>query len=226
MKTFSVKNFERFQHYKDRAPPWIKLYNELLDDYDFGALPDASKMHLIAIWLLASRSNNKIPHDPEWIARRINATAKVDLAVLERYGFIVINQEVQNTEQVASEVLADCKQNACLEKRREEGEKEYCTVAKATRTRQTYREDFEEFWKSYPRTPTMSKVEAFKVWQKMPTEDHLLARKAIEPYRQFLRSKPNLETVHACRFLSQRRFEGLAPGAGAAPASDIRSSII
>jgi DNA-binding NarL/FixJ family response regulator len=33
---YSVKNFERFQHYKDRSPPWIKLYNELLDDYEFG----------------------------------------------------------------------------------------------------------------------------------------------------------------------------------------------
>src|SRR5690606_19747530 len=32
----TVKNFERFQHYKDRNPPWIKLYNDLLDDYEFG----------------------------------------------------------------------------------------------------------------------------------------------------------------------------------------------
>jgi hypothetical protein len=79
LKTFRVKNFERFQHYKDRSPPWIKLYNELLDDYDFGRLRDASKMHLIAIWLLASRSENKIPYDPEWIARRINATDAIDL---------------------------------------------------------------------------------------------------------------------------------------------------
>lgn len=38
-----VKNFDRFQHYKDRTPPWIKLYNDLLDDYDFSCLPDAEK---------------------------------------------------------------------------------------------------------------------------------------------------------------------------------------
>lgn len=124
MRTFSVKNFERFQHYKDRNPPWIKLYNELLDDYDFGALPDASKMHLIAIWLLASRSNNKIPYDPEWIGRRINATCQVDLDVLERYEFIVVDQEVRNEKQDASATLADCKQVAMPEtekrQRREE----------------------------------------------------------------------------------------------------------
>ena len=116
MRTFSVKNFERFQHYKDRAPPWIKLYNELLDDYDFGKLPDASKMHLIAIWLLASRSDNKIPYDATWVARRINANTKVDLALLVSSGFIVINQQVQSVEQDASNALADCKQDACLER--------------------------------------------------------------------------------------------------------------
>ncbi len=66
MKTFSVKNFERFQHYKDRSPPWIKLYNELLDDYSFACLDDAAKFHLIAIWLLASRTDNRIPYDATW----------------------------------------------------------------------------------------------------------------------------------------------------------------
>jgi hypothetical protein len=106
MNTLSVKNFERFQHYKDRTPPWIKLYNELLDDYEFGMLPDASKWHLIAIWLLASRSNNKIPHDPEWISRRINAVQKVDLAPLIDGGFLVVNQPLQEAVRDASTPLA------------------------------------------------------------------------------------------------------------------------
>lgn len=143
MKTFSVKNFERFQHYKDRAPPWIKLYNELLDDYEFGALPDASKMHLIAIWLLASRSENKIPYDPAWVGRRINANSKVDLDLLVRAGFLIEDQELRSTEHVASKPLADCKQSACLEtegeKRREETEQRYSAS------------DFESFWKEYPK---------------------------------------------------------------------------
>jgi hypothetical protein len=126
VKTFSVKNFERFQHYKDRAPPWIKLYNELLDDYEFGRLPDASKMHLIAIWLLASRSDNKIPYDAAWVARRINANTKVDLTLLACSGFIVVDQQLQTAEQDASSALADCKQDACLEgeERREREETE------------------------------------------------------------------------------------------------------
>ncbi len=124
MRTFSVKNFEKFQHYKDRAPPWIKLYNELLDDYDFACLQDASKMHLIAIWLLASRSANKIPYDPEWISKRINATDPVDLAALQQAGFIIVDQELQGSEQVASNALAEC-----LPRERGETEKKDAAIA-------------------------------------------------------------------------------------------------
>jgi hypothetical protein len=29
------KNWKSFQHYKDRAPAWIKLHKALLDDYNF-----------------------------------------------------------------------------------------------------------------------------------------------------------------------------------------------
>ena len=106
MITFSIKNFEKFQHYKDRSPPWIKLYNDLLENYEFGALPDASKAHLIAIWLLASRSANKIPYDARWVAGHINATEPVDLKSLIDAGFIKINQSINGSEQNASNLLA------------------------------------------------------------------------------------------------------------------------
>jgi hypothetical protein len=83
-----VKDFDRFQHYKDRSPPWIKLYNAVLDDYAFSRLQDASKWHLIAIWLLASRSDNSIPDDAAWIGRMIGATQPVALDPLLSCGFI------------------------------------------------------------------------------------------------------------------------------------------
>lgn len=143
MKTFSVKNFEKFQHYKDRAPPWIKLYNGLLEDYEFGGLPDASKMHLIAIWLLASRSENKIPFDPKWVSNRINATEPVDLVLLAKRGFIVVDQEC---EQSAIEPLAECLT-------REEGETEERQSKAETRSPSAPKasEDFETLKKVYPR---------------------------------------------------------------------------
>jgi hypothetical protein len=85
----SVKNFAEFQHYKDRAPPWIKLYNNLLDNYEFAQIPDESRAHLIGIWLLASRYDNRIPNDAEWIGQRISATTPVDLDILVVYGFLM-----------------------------------------------------------------------------------------------------------------------------------------
>lgn len=84
-----MKNFEKFQHYKDRTPPWIKLYNDLLEDYDFARTPDVIKGHLLLIWLLASRLDNKIPFDSKWVASKINATNEVDLDGMAALGWIV-----------------------------------------------------------------------------------------------------------------------------------------
>lgn len=120
--TLSVKNWDQLQHYKDRSPPWIKLHNTLLEDYAFECLPDASKGHLLCIWMLASRTDNKIPNDADWIGRKIGASTPVDIDGLLSSGFLVLNQQLQEVKQDASKALADTKQNAIPEERREEGE--------------------------------------------------------------------------------------------------------
>lgn len=102
---FAVRNYETFQHYKDRNPPWIKSYYSILDSYEFAKLPDASKGHLFAIYLLASRNNNKIPADFEWLKSVLKANSEIDLSILTELKFIVPDQE-------CSEMLAERKQNA------------------------------------------------------------------------------------------------------------------
>ena len=92
MQKFHVKNWKRFQHYKDRSPPWIKFHNSTLDDYAFRALPDHAKAHLMCIWLLASRYQNDIPSDPDFIREMIGAKSVVDLDILEQAGFIELDQ--------------------------------------------------------------------------------------------------------------------------------------
>ena len=110
MRYFRVKHWDEMQHYKDRNPPWIKLYNTLLDDYEFSCLQDASKLHLIMIWLLASRNNNRLPLDSTWLKSRISAHESIDLDVLLKSGFIIEiideNQPLQSVEQDASNVIA------------------------------------------------------------------------------------------------------------------------
>jgi hypothetical protein len=106
-------------------------------------------------------------------------------------------------------------------------ERKHCADAKAPRTKQEYSDEFEtKFWVPYPRSPTMAKKEAWREWMKLGPEQRTAACQAIEPYKRYLRTKPTLETVHACRFLSQRRFEGFTDAASTAPVQDIRSSLV
>lgn len=50
------KNWKKFQHYKTRSAPWVKLHKSILDDRDFVCLPLASKALAPLLWLLASES--------------------------------------------------------------------------------------------------------------------------------------------------------------------------
>ena len=132
-----VRNWERFQHYRDRSPKWIKVYGSLLDDYDFSALDDADKYHLVGIWLLASRLDNKIPADPAWIATKLSATTPVDLAHLRKWLVSLDGTELSEcVEQNRSMLLAEPEHVASPEKRerrvrgREEREDQCPTLAK------------------------------------------------------------------------------------------------
>jgi hypothetical protein len=46
-----VPKWERFQHYKDRDPVWIKVYTKLLHDPAFMQLSLAARGLLVVIWL-------------------------------------------------------------------------------------------------------------------------------------------------------------------------------
>lgn len=234
VRTFSVKNFERFQHYKDRSPPWIKLYNETLDDYEFGRLPDASKAHLFAIWLLASRYDNKIPHDARWIATKINATSPVDLDLLENAGFIICDKVMQS----ASDTLATRKQNACPETEREtEAEREKnpppaqppgSAVALEGGTKPRGKKsqarpydqhpDFEQFYRTYPR-PT-DKGAAFDSWIGALKRGQATAEQIIEAAKAYAaqmqrENRPPDKIKHPATWLNADAFlGGPAPSAG------------
>jgi len=212
---FGVRNWEEFQHYKDRDPSWIKLYNRLLDDYAFGLLPDSRKWHLIGIFLLASRHNNRVPRDPSWVSRKIGAQVPVDLGVLERAGFLVMLE--------GEPLLAGAEQNASpeKEKRREETEEESMSAdadgndlfSEGEKTEEgkgkaNYPSSFEDFWHNYPTDPLMSKKKAYEQWKRLPMVDRVAALAACGPFREFCHLHPTYRPVHALRFLSERRFDG------------------
>jgi len=91
-----VPGWDRFQHYRDRSPVWIKLYTELLDNEDWLSLTHAERGVLVQIWLLYARSTGRLR------AQRVASTVHRNLrqraldSLVEK-GFIQI---------VASEPLA------------------------------------------------------------------------------------------------------------------------
>jgi len=220
--SITPKNWATFQHYKNRSPAWIKLHRGLLDDFAYSRLPVASRALAPMLWLLASEyEHGAISLTFEEIAFRFRMS--------EEELTSAINPLIEAMFfSVTSKVLAPRKRTACLEKERErEKEKEICPVARATRTRQTYSEDFEtNFWKPFPRTAIMSKKEAWREWMKLDPDQRFAACQAIDPYKIHLKQNPTLQAVHACRFLSQNRAEGILEIAAEKPKFDIRSSMI
>lgn len=195
-RTFAVKNFDRFQHYKDRSPPWIKLYNDLLDDYGFGALPDASKFHLIAIWLLASRYNNEIPYDAAWVARRINAASKVDLDGLAESGFIY---EIQGR----SRTLAEGEQDACLET--EESREESIGQLDS---------EFDLWWSHAPRKTARGQAKKAYVAARRKADQHVLLL-GIQKHAAEVRGTDPKFIPHPATWLNGERW--LDEGAAGTP---------
>ena len=59
--TARVKNWKKFQHFKDRRPPWIKLDRDLLDDPDWHDLSGDEAKALVMIWLVASENDGYLP---------------------------------------------------------------------------------------------------------------------------------------------------------------------
>ncbi len=84
-----IKNWRKFQHFKDRKPPWIKLHREILEQRDINMISDCSFRVLVGIWLLASEDpamEGNIP-DVDDIAFRLR---------LEKSKVIKSLQELEN----------------------------------------------------------------------------------------------------------------------------------
>jgi hypothetical protein len=71
-----IKNWSKFQHFKDRRPPWIKLYRDLLDDMEWHQLDPLASKVLVTLWLLASEDQNGCLPDTKTLAWRMRMTEK------------------------------------------------------------------------------------------------------------------------------------------------------
>ena len=210
MNYLVLRNWGEFQHYKDRNPPWIKFHNSILDDYIFCKMPDAHKWHIVASFLLASRTENRIPADSAWISAKIGATSKVSIDDLLASGMFELIQDDSgasvSVEHDASKVLVS------EEKRREENIN-------------TLDQGFSDFWGIVPnKHGSKSKAqEKFRQIAKSISVATLLSH--ARTWRSMADAENGSYTphrnLHATTWLTQRRWESygdtVAPTAPARP---------
>ncbi len=70
-----IKNWSKFQHFKDRRPPWIKLYRDILDDINWHQLDPLAGKVLVMCWLIASENDGKLP-EVKTLAFRLRMSEK------------------------------------------------------------------------------------------------------------------------------------------------------
>lgn len=194
-----VKDWEKFQHYKDRNPPWIKLDTQTFSNYDFQRLQDASKLLAVCIWTLASRYKDPklglVPNDLEYIKRQCNLGDFVKVQHLKE----LINQGYIIDD---SEVLADCKQDAIPE-----------TYSKETYSKEAEAEntlgDFENFWNVYGKIG--NKQQAIKSYNKTLKlgMSHEKIINGVGKYQNYCRSIGQEQRFikHASTWLNNRGWE-------------------
>ena len=193
------KNWKDFQHYKDRAPPWIKLHKSLLDNYEFHSLQLASKALAPCYWLLASEHQEGfIEVDERKLAWRFRVSEKIISETVKELissGFFELVQD-------ASKTLAGCQQLAMLETETET---------------EKNNGDFEKFWKAasvqYKRAGSSigNKQEAAREWGKLnqdaDTCQDMLIAIAVQAEAKENATGFVAPFKHVCRWLKLRCWE-------------------
>jgi hypothetical protein len=70
-----IKHWKKFQHFKDRKPPWVKLYRDVLDDLEWYELDPLASKVLVMCWLIASEDDGRLP-PTKTLAFRLRMTEK------------------------------------------------------------------------------------------------------------------------------------------------------
>jgi hypothetical protein len=78
-----IKNWNKFQHFKDRKPPWVKLYRDLLDDIEWHELDAQASKVLVMCWLIASEEDGHIP-PTKTLAFRLRMSEKQTIDCLNK----------------------------------------------------------------------------------------------------------------------------------------------
>jgi hypothetical protein len=91
--TYKIKNWHQFQHFKDRKPPWIKLYRDLLDDVDWHDLDPKAAKNLVMIWLVASEYDGELP-DMKTLAFRLRVPENEAKSIVSKLSHWLVQTDI------------------------------------------------------------------------------------------------------------------------------------
>jgi len=84
-----VAGWQRFQHYRDRNPPWVKLYTQLQHDDNWISLTPHRRAMLVGIWLEYASSSCAVRAHTRRLSRALHMqVTRSDLKALNDAGFI------------------------------------------------------------------------------------------------------------------------------------------
>ena len=93
---YKIKNWNKHQHFKDRRPPWVKLYRDILDNPDWHELSGDDAKLLVSLWLIASEDESKtgLLPDTKRIAFRMRTSEKLIKQQLTRLSEWVYQDDI------------------------------------------------------------------------------------------------------------------------------------
>jgi hypothetical protein len=213
---------------------WFRFYDDALNDPKVQKLPSDMFKAWVNLLCIASKNDGSIPRDDVQFLLRV--TEKCAAGIID---YLLEHKLLDDRGDVVTPHNWDGRQfksdvsNERVKRHRDRKRNDECNVTdavtvtppeqsrtdtdtntkkKEARAKPACSPEFEEFWKGYPKTPVMSKKQAWVEWEKLSPEDQSAALSAVAPYREWLAKQKDHPVVHACRFLSQRRFEGFAQG--------------
>lgn len=114
MSAIRIKNWSKFQHFKDRRPPWVKLYRDLLDDRDWHKLDGEAAKMLVNLWLIGSESDGLLPSIEDLAFRLRVSEQHVDKCLKKLSDWLIseryqddINVSQQNSATEFGKTVAD-----------------------------------------------------------------------------------------------------------------------
>lgn len=182
-----IKNWAQFQHFKDRRPPWVKLYRDLLDDMEWHELDAKAAKALVMFWLIASESDGALP-DSKKLAFRLRVSEKECLDIVSKLSHWLEQDDIS----VISERYQDGPPETETEKRRDRD------VA------------FDLFWNEYPNRK--AKANAVKAWGRVPEGLYPTVMNALRVQANSADWKKDAGKYipHAATWLNGKRWEDSA----------------